>query len=405
MIDLDQIKGLKGPPPSKEKFFLFLTPIVVMYSAFAHHWSEWAVYGGVGGAALLAGNGIAMASLKSEGKTSATWKEVALIAFLIALLVGAIAAAFGLTVRDVVKRTLLDETLSATTRAASATTMVLVLARYLYSLKGGMRSSYGSAEILGAVAIVWLTAEFGPKAAPTVPLFIVGLLSGAFLVAQGVENIKAGLSGHDDLLAALMLNLFPTTEQSSQTRMEASSQLPAGLPDVSDSDLAAQKMLLVVSTSLVSSYEKYTGWLVTGFAAVAALVVANHDQVVKATNESIPKSIVWFFLWATAVHAIQRLANVFVQGATSAAQEGEKIGESIGNSKEPHALPNMLSRIRESYPWPLRFFIGLAFAKILRGELLFMPRLVLKTAIFSVMLLPVQIGLAVATIWKIASGL
>jgi len=412
LIDLDQVKGQKGPAPRGAWLFAALTVAVVGYSVIQHHWSDWLLFGSIAVTTLLSAHSLAMAMLKAERKTGATWKQIALIVALISFIAGVIFTAFGLSIRDAVTWTLIDPSRTAWMRAIAASVMVLLLARYLYGLKNGLRCSYGSVEILGAVAIVWFTADFGPKAAPTVPLFVLGLLSGAFLVVQGVENIKAGLSGNDDLLAALMLDLFPAPTSSiplagNPTTMSnpSPSGPPPGFHNFDDATIAAQKILLVVADTLVLSVEKYSGWLITGFAAIAALVVANNDQVVKATHDGIPKLTVWLFLWATAVHALQRLINAFVQSATGAGREGEKLGDLLASSQDPHVLPRMMLAVQQSYPSPLHYLIGLSFTKLLRGDLLFMPRLILRAAILSVLLLVAQIAVAMAAIWKIAAAL
>lgn len=164
----------------------------------------------------------------------------------------------------------------------------------------------------------------------------------------------------------------------------------------------AQRVMFSVSETMVTQYEKYSGWLVTGFAASVALMVANFDRAVEITSLGTVRNILWLFFAAAALQALQRLVGIFVMSATNGAKVGESLALSGMKVKD---VEPMLKWVEASFPRPLRHFLVRINRQTLRGDLMMMPRWMIRVAFACGFLALMQALLVLRSIWVLIQAL
>jgi hypothetical protein len=145
-------------------------------------------------------------------------------------------------------------------------------------------------------------------------------------------------------------------------------------PAVSDEALGRETVRRLVSRSSTAHNEP----LLTGFAAVAALIVANHDKVVATTSPGAARWIIGLFIVAAVLHTVQRIICTIVESGVVGGREGEnlKLGEMSLSD-----MFRLLDAMSAAYPWPFRKLIEASFKKIKAGDLAHVSRIVLRMAI------------------------
>lgn len=180
--------------------------------------------------------------------------------------------------------------------------------------------------------------------------------------------------------------------------VEAGSLVQVGpMPTIDPADMAAQRLMLGVAETIATQFEKFAGWLITGFAAVVALLVANYDKVAKSISLGSVKLVIWLFFAAAIAHGLQRLLVVFVQNGGAGAKEGEKVGAS---GLDWAGIGRMFEAVAKSYLWPMSALIRASMRKAMRGDILFMARIVVNIAVFTATLAGLQLLL---TLWAVAA--
>lgn len=170
-------------------------------------------------------------------------------------------------------------------------------------------------------------------------------------------------------------------------------------PKIDPVPLAAHKVLTMVAGTVALHYEKLALWLLTGFAAVAALVVANHGKVVATTSPAAARWIIGLFIVAAVLHTVQRIICTIVESGVVGGREGEnlKLGEMSLSD-----MFRLLDAMSAAYPWPFRKLIEASFKKIKAGDLAHVSRIVLRMALGTAALAIAQVLLAFAAVGIVA---
>ena len=80
------------------------------------------------------------------------------------------------------------------------------------------------------------------------------------------------------------------------------------------------EMLMGVVGTVVEKWEKPAAWLLTGFAAVVALMVANYDKAAGLIGAGTLHVVALLFFLAVLAHAVQQFFSTLVQAASLAAR-------------------------------------------------------------------------------------
>jgi hypothetical protein len=204
-VDLDRVKGHKGPAGRVQWALVGLTFAVCAFSA-RHHWSVWLPFCIAAVTTLFAIHGMLTAVLRFKGLIPrASWADLCLIVALTSLIPGIIFGGVGVALADVVKWAA-DRT--PNDRALVAIAVLFLAAFYYRYLEAKMRSTAGGLQVLAGAATGWYTAHYGIDAAPTLPLLAISCVGAVFLIAQGLRDLADVISGRDDLISAIMINAF-----------------------------------------------------------------------------------------------------------------------------------------------------------------------------------------------------
>ena len=182
------------------------------------------------------------------------------------------------------------------------------------------------------------------------------------------------------------------------TRVEAQ-----GAPGALDLVPVIQHALLIaVAGVVVTQWEKLAAWVIAGFAAALALVLANYAKAVELTDLRTVYWVLVLFVIAAVLHVLQRIATTMVQAGVAGGEAAAKL-----DLKDfPHeSLPRLMEGISSAYPWPLNIPIRGRFRRIMNGDLQHVGKILLRTALSAALLAVVQIILGLVAIVKIGLAL
>lgn len=182
------------------------------------------------------------------------------------------------------------------------------------------------------------------------------------------------------------------------TRVEA--QGAPGAPDLVP--VIQHALLIAVAGVVVTQWEKLAAWVIAGFAAALALVLANYAKAVELTDLRIVYWVLVLFVIAAVLHVFQRIATTMVQAGVAGGEAAAKL-----DLKDfPHeSLPRLMKGISSAYPWPLNIPIRRSFRRIMNGDLQHVSKILLRTALSAALLAVVQIILGLVAIVKIGLAL
>lgn len=136
---------------------------------------------------------------------------------------------------------------------------------------------------------------------------------------------------------------------------------PLTLPESPPTDisLATHEMVVAAGGVIAEKWEKFGGWVIAGFAAVAGLSVSNYERAVQMTSARTVTVVLVMFFVAVVLHAAQKIAATVVQAGVA----GGKAGKEIKLELKPQEVEPFLHSVTSVYPWPMSLIIGRKFKK------------------------------------------
>lgn len=132
------------------------------------------------------------------------------------------------------------------------------------------------------------------------------------------------------------------------------------------------EMLMGVVGTVVEKWEKPAAWLLTGFAAVVALMVANYDKAAGLIGAGTLHVVALLFFLAVLAHAVQQFFSTLVQAGVAGGKVGRELKLDGLNKSEFHEL---LDGLVAAYPWPMKRFLRSRYDELLEHGLAPMSRL------------------------------
>jgi hypothetical protein len=160
-------------------------------------------------------------------------------------------------------------------------------------------------------------------------------------------------------------------------------------------DIMTNAMLVAVAGVVVTQWEKLAGWVIAGFAAALALVLANYAKVVDITSAAAVHALLIMFVIAAILHVFQKLATTFVQAAVAGGEVGEKMKAHDLPAEE---LPRLFEGVASAYVPPLSTLMRASFRKLLAGNIAHVGSIVLRTALGAAALAILQVLLGLGAI-------
>lgn len=121
-------------------------------------------------------------------------------------------------------------------------------------------------------------------------------------------------------------------------------------------------MLVGVAGAVTEKWEKPAGWLLTGFAAVVALMVSNYDKATGVLGTASVHWVVVLFFLAAVAHAVQQIFSTIVQAAVAGGKIGRELKLQPINEAE---LRQLFDGMVAAYPWPMKGFLRRKYDQML----------------------------------------
>lgn len=125
------------------------------------------------------------------------------------------------------------------------------------------------------------------------------------------------------------------------------------------------KLLSLVSQSVTTSLEKFSGWLLAGVGAGFALILSNIDAIREFIYIESIKLAVYIYLAALALGILQRWLAAGINGASLVAKESEDLGRNAADSVN---FDNVLTEIERATLYPQKWLVRYQFNKVRSGD-------------------------------------
>ena len=146
----------------------------------------------------------------------------------------------------------------------------------------------------------------------------------------------------------------------------------------------------------------FSGWMIGGFAATAALLVSQFDSVAKHLDPHVIHGFLIIFLWSLVLVILQKFIAVLVASASQGASVGREAGEKTKDIPTPLNIEIVLAELKNSIFPPMRWFVGRSYSKLMKGDLVSCAQNLTRIAQIQGLLCLVQVVLVLVAVFKIA---
>ena len=172
-------------------------------------------------------------------------------------------------------------------------------------------------------------------------------------------------------------------------------------PPIAPDDSAYIGQVLMVMGSCVSSgLSKFSGWMLLGFAAILAALLANLDSATKFLAADTLSKIAMLFSVAVFLNVLQRYSAAVV---SSSAEVAKKVSEQPVPGSI--SISVFLEQLELAMLWPARLMVRRSNRKIMAGDFAAGGRLISTLAQIEAGLVFAQVLISVAATWVLAYGL
>lgn len=121
-------------------------------------------------------------------------------------------------------------------------------------------------------------------------------------------------------------------------------------------------MMVGVVGTVTEKWLKPAGWLLTGFAAIVALLVSNYDKAIGVIGTGAAHAVVLLFFAAAVAHAVQQVASTMVQaGVAGGKLAREHDLEDLNRAETIEFMDGLVA----AYPWPMKAFLRRKYDEML----------------------------------------
>jgi hypothetical protein len=188
-----------------------------------------------------------------------------------------------------------------------------------------------------------------------------------------------------------------------RTRFFVMSARPPTLPESPPTNipLATHELVIAAGGVIAEKWEKFGGWVIAGFAAVAGLSVSNYERAVQMTSARTVTVVLVMFFLAVVLHAVQKIAATMVQAGVA----GGKAGKEMKLELKPREVEPFLNSVTSVYPWPMSLLIGRMFEKMLTKGVTHVSGIMIRAALLSAGLAALQLLIGLGAIGVIGFAL
>lgn len=160
------------------------------------------------------------------------------------------------------------------------------------------------------------------------------------------------------------------------------------------------QVLTTMGARVSATLTAFSGWMLIGFAAILATLLANLESVSKLLAPGTLSAIASLFATAVFLCVLQRYSSAVVAASVSGGKEVSD--HPFPEGMNPEILLDQIERVTL---WPTRYFVRWSNIKIRNGDLGFSGRLISTLAQIEAWLVFIQLLVSIAAIWALAGGL
>lgn len=168
---------------------------------------------------------------------------------------------------------------------------------------------------------------------------------------------------------------------------------------------AAQRTLLAATRRVGDALPPFSTWLLGGFGAAFALVLANIDTVSKFIAITHIRFGLLIFLGSLAIAVLATYLSTIVKAALGAQEDGEQLGKEIVALPGKFDLPLYIAEYERGLLPPIRWIARAQMKKAMSGDLVAGARMIAKLSQLQALLVLCQSVLAVVAVGAMAFGL
>jgi hypothetical protein len=168
---------------------------------------------------------------------------------------------------------------------------------------------------------------------------------------------------------------------------------------------AAQKTLLAATRRVGDALPIFSTWLMGGFGAAFALVVANIETVSKFIAVTHIRFGLLLFLTSLAIAIITTYLSTIVKAALGAQDDGDAIGKEIAALSGKFDLALYMAEYERGLLPPIKWIARYTMKKAMRGDIVAGTRMIAKLSQFQALLVVCQSIIALIAVGALALGL
>jgi hypothetical protein len=172
-----------------------------------------------------------------------------------------------------------------------------------------------------------------------------------------------------------------------------------------DERTAAQVALLGATRSVSEALPTFSTWLMAGFGAAFALILANIDKVSLLIDIRHIRFAVLLFLASVVIAVLSNYLSVVVKAGLSAQVEGELLARRLKANVQPFDIEYFSTEYKRGLFPPISWIAHSAMEKAKRGDIVASARMVAKISQIQTFLVVAQGLLAVVAASAIAFGM
>jgi hypothetical protein len=167
----------------------------------------------------------------------------------------------------------------------------------------------------------------------------------------------------------------------------------------------AGQLLTLAARKSSSTLDIFSGWLLAGFGAGFALLLANLDSITKFLSLSNLKLGASLFLISAVLAVLEKLIASFVASGAGAGIEGGELGKKLAEDDVEFDRTVLFREIEKALFWPGSRFAKRAFEKAQAGDFAVTSRVFIKASQVQGVVVLGQAALSLAAAMVVVCGL
>lgn len=168
---------------------------------------------------------------------------------------------------------------------------------------------------------------------------------------------------------------------------------------------AAQLALLGATRSVSEALPTFSTWLMAGFGAAFALILANIDNVSQFIDIRHIRLAILLFLVSVVVAVFSNYLAVVVKAGLAAQAEGERLVKRLKSNSGPFDIELFSTEYKRGLFPPISWITQAAMERAKRGDTVASARMIAKISQVQVLLVVAQGMLAVVAAGAVAFGM